>query len=190
MWGMGGPLGPEAACPPSLLCGPCAGMEVYPSRTQLPGLLPQPVLAGVLGGLCFLGVAVLVSILVACVANRRRAARRRKRLRQGRAGHRRPPLREALPCWSCALCPAPFPPGGAGRLPLGEGLCLGPGRALGLPVSPVFPLSLQSHLFCSLRRGCQLYCKSPRLPGLLPCAPFLHLGVGGAGSERAGRRGS
>lgn len=60
-----------------------SGLEVYPSRTQLPGLLPQPVLAGVLGGLCFLGVAVLVSILAACVTNRHRAARhQRKRLRQ------------------------------------------------------------------------------------------------------------
>ncbi|CAK6439782.1 unnamed protein product [Pipistrellus nathusii] len=62
-----------------------SGLEVYPSRTQLPGLLPQPMLAGVLGGLCFLGVAVLVSILAACLTGRRRAARRRrhcKRLRQ------------------------------------------------------------------------------------------------------------
>ncbi|XP_040490412.1 protein turtle homolog A [Ursus maritimus] len=60
-----------------------SGLEVYPSRTQLPGLLPQPVLAGVVGGVCFLGVAVLVSILAACLTNRRRAARRRrKRLRQ------------------------------------------------------------------------------------------------------------
>lgn len=62
-----------------------AGLEVYPSRTQLPGLLPQPVLAGVLGGLCFLGVAILVSILAACLTSRRRAARHRhhcKRLRQ------------------------------------------------------------------------------------------------------------
>ncbi|KAM6218173.1 protein turtle homolog A isoform 2-T2 [Rhynchocyon petersi] len=60
-----------------------SGLEVYPSRTQLPGLLPQPVLAGVVGGVCFLGVAVLVSILAACFMNRRRAARRRrKRLRQ------------------------------------------------------------------------------------------------------------
>lgn len=63
----------------------CPGLEVYPSRTQLPGLLPQPVLAGVVGGICFLGVAVLVSILAACLMNRRRAARRhRKRMRQGR----------------------------------------------------------------------------------------------------------
>lgn len=66
----------------------CPGLEVYPSRTQLPGLLPQPVLAGVVGGVCFLGVAVLVSILAACLMNRRRAARRhRKRLRQGRYHH-------------------------------------------------------------------------------------------------------
>ncbi|XP_073903833.1 protein turtle homolog A isoform X2 [Castor canadensis] len=60
-----------------------SGLEVYPSRTQLPGLLPQPVLAGVVGGVCFLGVAILVSILAACLMNRRRAVRRRrKRLRQ------------------------------------------------------------------------------------------------------------
>ncbi|XP_066218147.1 protein turtle homolog A isoform X1 [Saccopteryx leptura] len=60
-----------------------SGLEVYPSRTQLPGLLPQPVLAGVLGGLCFLGVAILVSILAACLTSRHRAAHHhRKRLRQ------------------------------------------------------------------------------------------------------------
>ncbi|XP_023496677.1 protein turtle homolog A isoform X2 [Equus przewalskii] len=56
-----------------------SGLEVYPSRTQLPGLLPQPVLAGVVGGVCFLGVAVLVSVLAACLMNRRRAARRRRK---------------------------------------------------------------------------------------------------------------
>ncbi|XP_065516023.1 protein turtle homolog A isoform X1 [Lathamus discolor] len=56
-----------------------AGMEVYPSRTQLPGLLPQPVLAGVIGGICFLSVAVIFSTVAACIMNRRRAARSRKR---------------------------------------------------------------------------------------------------------------
>ncbi|NXS24746.1 TUTLA protein, partial [Mystacornis crossleyi] len=59
-----------------------AGMEVYPSRTQLPELLPQPVLAGVIGGICFLSVAVIFSTTAACIMNRRRAARVRKR-RQG-----------------------------------------------------------------------------------------------------------
>ncbi|RMB93931.1 hypothetical protein DUI87_29667 [Hirundo rustica rustica] len=56
-----------------------AGMEVYPSRTQLPELLPQPVLAGVIGGICFLSVAVIFSTTAACIMNRRRAARVRKR---------------------------------------------------------------------------------------------------------------
>uniref|UniRef100_A0A8C3J544 Immunoglobulin superfamily member 9 n=1 Tax=Calidris pygmaea TaxID=425635 RepID=A0A8C3J544_9CHAR len=56
-----------------------AGMEVYPSRTQLPELLPQPVLAGVIGGICFLSVAVIFSTMAACIMNRRRAARMQKR---------------------------------------------------------------------------------------------------------------
>ncbi|XP_068271361.1 LOW QUALITY PROTEIN: protein turtle homolog A [Nyctibius grandis] len=56
-----------------------AGMEVYPSRTQLPELLPQPVLAGVIGGICFLSVAVIFSTMAACIMNRRRAARLQKR---------------------------------------------------------------------------------------------------------------
>ena len=81
-WGARIPL---CQTPPPLV-SPCPGLEVYPSRTQLPGLLPQPVLAGVVGGVCFLGAAVVVSILAACLMNRRRAARRRrKRLRQGRS---------------------------------------------------------------------------------------------------------
>ncbi|NWQ88728.1 TUTLA protein, partial [Burhinus bistriatus] len=61
-----------------------AGMEVYPSRTQLPELLPQPVLAGVIGGICFLSVAVIFSTMAACIMNRRRAVRIQKR-RQGRS---------------------------------------------------------------------------------------------------------
>ncbi|XP_064330895.1 protein turtle homolog A isoform X1 [Phalacrocorax carbo] len=56
-----------------------AGMEVYPSRTQLPELLPQPVLAGVIGGICFLSLAVIFSTMAACIMNRRRAARIQKR---------------------------------------------------------------------------------------------------------------
>ncbi|KAJ7307432.1 hypothetical protein JRQ81_009450 [Phrynocephalus forsythii] len=55
------------------------GMEVYPSRTQLPELLPQPVLAGVIGGVCFLSTAVIFSTMAACIMNHRRAARLRKR---------------------------------------------------------------------------------------------------------------
>ncbi|XP_030921157.1 protein turtle homolog A [Geospiza fortis] len=40
---------------------------------------PQPVLAGVIGGICFLSVAVIFSTMAACIMNRRRAARVRKR---------------------------------------------------------------------------------------------------------------
>uniref|UniRef100_A0A8C3SBE8 Immunoglobulin superfamily member 9 n=1 Tax=Chelydra serpentina TaxID=8475 RepID=A0A8C3SBE8_CHESE len=58
---------------------PLALLAVYPSRTQLPELLPQPVLAGVIGGICFLSVAVIFSTMVACIMNRRRAARLQKR---------------------------------------------------------------------------------------------------------------
>lgn len=62
-------------------------MEVYPARTQLPELLPQPVLAGVIGGICFLSVAIIFSTTAACIMNRRRAARIRKRQR-GNEPHR------------------------------------------------------------------------------------------------------
>ncbi|XP_038624379.1 protein turtle homolog A [Tachyglossus aculeatus] len=60
-----------------------AGLEVYPSRTQLSGLLPEPVLAGLVGGLAFLGAAVLLSSIAAacCVNRRRRRAARHKRRR-------------------------------------------------------------------------------------------------------------
>ncbi|XP_054419446.1 protein turtle homolog A isoform X2 [Pteronotus mesoamericanus] len=76
-----------------------SGLEVYPSRTQLPGFLPQPVLAGVLGGLCFLGVAVLVSILAACLTSRHRAARHRHR----KHFHQDPPLIFSPPRLSAPL---------------------------------------------------------------------------------------
>lgn len=69
-----------------LSLSPWPGMEVYPSRTQLPELLPQPVLAGVIGGICFLSVAVIFSTMAACIMNRRRAARIQKR-RQGGLAH-------------------------------------------------------------------------------------------------------
>ena len=96
--GMGGPRSPLSRGHRPSPVALCPGLEVYPSRTQLPGLLPQPVLAGVVGGVCFLGVAVLVSILAACLMNRRRAARRRrKRLRQGRPPGARPKKGPAPP---------------------------------------------------------------------------------------------
>ncbi|XP_039625618.1 uncharacterized protein LOC120539534 isoform X1 [Polypterus senegalus] len=55
------------------------GLDMYPSRTTLSELLPEPLLAGVIGGTCFLLVAVVLSIVTACAMNRRRERRRRKR---------------------------------------------------------------------------------------------------------------
>ncbi|KAI1229954.1 Protein turtle A [Lamprotornis superbus] len=75
--GQSSPAGTTLCCVPMMLV--TCGMEVYPSRTQLPELLPQPVLAGVIGGICFLSVAVIFSTMAACIMNRRRAARVRKR---------------------------------------------------------------------------------------------------------------
>ncbi|XP_015994801.2 protein turtle homolog A isoform X2 [Rousettus aegyptiacus] len=119
-----------------------SGLEVYPSRTQLPGLLPQPVLAGVLGGLCFLGVAVLVSILAACVTNRRRAARRRRKHL-----HQDPPLLFSPPRLSALLsAPGSGSPDSVAKLKLQASpvpslhqslLC---GEPPGSPSSPLDPL--------------------------------------------------
>ncbi|KAJ8371182.1 hypothetical protein SKAU_G00112100 [Synaphobranchus kaupii] len=56
-----------------------AGMEVYPVRTSLLEFVPEPLLAGVVGGVCFLFVAIILSLLAACVMSHRRDRRRRKR---------------------------------------------------------------------------------------------------------------
>lgn len=113
-------------------------MEVYPSRTQLPELLPQPVLAGVIGGICFLSVAVIFSTMAACIMNRRRAARIQKR-RQGRrwlAGCRRldPGAHGELEAL-CAGQQDPVPREGTGQ-PRAGGLTRGGSRAEWVPPSP------------------------------------------------------
>ncbi|XP_061115413.1 protein turtle homolog A [Conger conger] len=56
-----------------------AGMEVYPARTSVLEFVPEPLLAGVVGGVCFLFVAIILSLLTACVMSHRRDRRRRKR---------------------------------------------------------------------------------------------------------------
>ncbi|XP_029115459.1 uncharacterized protein igsf9b [Scleropages formosus] len=56
-----------------------AGMEVYPARRGLLHFIPEPLLAGVVGGVCFLFVAILLSLAMACIMGHRREQRRRKR---------------------------------------------------------------------------------------------------------------
>uniref|UniRef100_A0A673M3E2 Uncharacterized LOC107714578 n=1 Tax=Sinocyclocheilus rhinocerous TaxID=307959 RepID=A0A673M3E2_9TELE len=50
--------------------------EISPS---LLAFVPEPLLAGVIGGVCFLLVAIILSLVTACVMNSRRRQRRRKK---------------------------------------------------------------------------------------------------------------
>ncbi|XP_063295920.1 protein turtle homolog A isoform X2 [Pelobates fuscus] len=59
-----------------------AGMKVYPSHTELPEVQQKPLLAGVVGGVCFLTLAIILSTVAACMMNRRRVRRRQKRRQQ------------------------------------------------------------------------------------------------------------
>ncbi|XP_075048362.1 protein turtle homolog A isoform X1 [Mixophyes fleayi] len=59
-----------------------AGMKVYPSHTEIPEDQQKSLLAGVVGGVCFLTLAIILSTIVACLMNRRRIRRRRKRRQQ------------------------------------------------------------------------------------------------------------
>ncbi|XP_030621083.1 uncharacterized protein igsf9b [Chanos chanos] len=54
-------------------------MEMYPAEPSLLAFVPEPLLAGVTGGVCFLFVAIILSLVTACVMNHRRGQRRRKR---------------------------------------------------------------------------------------------------------------
>uniref|UniRef100_A0A3B4GNQ5 Protein turtle homolog A-like n=1 Tax=Pundamilia nyererei TaxID=303518 RepID=A0A3B4GNQ5_9CICH len=54
-------------------------MEVYPLRPSLLEVIPEPLLAGVLAGVCFLFVAIVLSLVTACYMSQRRQRRRRKR---------------------------------------------------------------------------------------------------------------
>ncbi|XP_029916298.1 protein turtle homolog A [Myripristis murdjan] len=55
------------------------GMEIYPLRPSFLEFVPEPLLAGVLGGVCFLFVAIILSLVTACFMSHRRQRRRRKR---------------------------------------------------------------------------------------------------------------
>ncbi|KAM4690986.1 LOW QUALITY PROTEIN: protein turtle homolog A [Rhinophrynus dorsalis] len=59
-----------------------AGMRVYPSHTENPEEKHKSLMAGVVGGICFLSIAIVLSTVVACLMKRRRARRRRKRRQQ------------------------------------------------------------------------------------------------------------
>ncbi|KAF7655168.1 hypothetical protein LDENG_00059980, partial [Lucifuga dentata] len=55
------------------------GMEMYPLRPSFLEVVPEPLLAGVIGGVCFLFMAIILSLVTACYMSHRRQCRRRKR---------------------------------------------------------------------------------------------------------------
>uniref|UniRef100_A0A3Q2NUQ2 Protein turtle homolog A-like n=1 Tax=Fundulus heteroclitus TaxID=8078 RepID=A0A3Q2NUQ2_FUNHE len=59
------------------------GMDIYPLRPGFLEVIPQPLMAGVIGGACFLFLAIILSVVTACYMSNRRRRRRRKR-RQGK----------------------------------------------------------------------------------------------------------
>ncbi|XP_051524823.1 uncharacterized protein LOC127424089 [Myxocyprinus asiaticus] len=55
------------------------GMEMYPAPPSLLANVPEPLLAGVIGGVCFLFIAIILSLVTSCIMSHRREQRRRKR---------------------------------------------------------------------------------------------------------------
>lgn len=58
------------------------GMEIYPLRASFLEVISEPLLAGVLGGVCFLFAAIILSLVTACYMSQRR----RRRCRETRKG--------------------------------------------------------------------------------------------------------
>ncbi|CAJ1067947.1 protein turtle homolog A [Xyrichtys novacula] len=91
------------------------GMEVYPLRPGFLEFIPEPLLAGVLGGVCFLFVAIILSLVTACYMSQRRRRRRRKRrqdlpsaLQKSSSPEPRSPPRSPDSVLKLKLCP-PLP---------------------------------------------------------------------------------
>ncbi|XP_068560218.1 uncharacterized protein igsf9b isoform X2 [Cebidichthys violaceus] len=91
------------------------GMEVYPLRPSFLEFIPEPLLAGVLGGVCFLFVAIILSLVTACYMSQRRQRRRRKRrqdlpsaLQKSSSPETRSPPRSPDSVLKLKLCP-PLP---------------------------------------------------------------------------------
>ncbi|XP_029960343.1 LOW QUALITY PROTEIN: protein turtle homolog A [Salarias fasciatus] len=71
------------------------GMEMYPVQPGFLEVIPEPLLAGVLGGVCFLFVAIVLSLVTACYMSQRRQRRRRKRRQDLPSAFQKSPSQEA-----------------------------------------------------------------------------------------------
>ncbi|CAL8347234.1 unnamed protein product [Lota lota] len=95
-----------------------AGMEMYPIRASFLEYVPQPLLAGVIGGVCFLFMAIVLALVTACFMSHRRQKRRIKRrhdlhsvLQRTTSPEARRPPRSPDSILKLKLCPAlPFFP--------------------------------------------------------------------------------
>ncbi|XP_057687865.1 protein turtle homolog A isoform X2 [Corythoichthys intestinalis] len=71
------------------------GMQIYPLSPSFLELLPAPLLAGVIGGVCFLFMAIVLSLVTACYMRNWRARRRRKRQQDVPPAFQKSPSSEA-----------------------------------------------------------------------------------------------
>ncbi|XP_028313060.1 protein turtle homolog A isoform X2 [Gouania willdenowi] len=71
-----------------------AGMEMYPLRPSFLEVIPEPLLAGVIAGVCFLIVAIILSLVTACYMSQRRQRRRKKRRQDIPAAFQKSPSQE------------------------------------------------------------------------------------------------
>ncbi|CAG5922076.1 unnamed protein product [Menidia menidia] len=72
-----------------------AGLEIYPLRPSFLEVIPEPLLAGVLGGVCFLFLAIILALVTACYMSHRRQRRRRKKRQDLPAAFQKSPPQEA-----------------------------------------------------------------------------------------------
>ncbi|KAL4660443.1 hypothetical protein GN956_G1335 [Arapaima gigas] len=85
----------EVSEPSELVNVSTAGMEAYPLRHSLLDFVPEPLLAGMVGGVCFLFVAIVLSLTAACIMSHRREQRRRKRIDDLPTALQKSPLQQA-----------------------------------------------------------------------------------------------
>ncbi|KAG7490655.1 turtle-like A-like isoform X1 [Solea senegalensis] len=90
------------------------GMAVYPLRPSFLEVIPEPLLAGVIAGVCFLFFAIVLSLVTACYMSQRRRRRRKRRrdlsavLQKNSSPQSRLPPRSPDSVLKLKLCP-PLP---------------------------------------------------------------------------------
>lgn len=79
------------------------GMEIYPATSQLLEYVPEPLLAGVLGGVGFMCLALVLLLGSACFISHKRDARRRKKKDGKMPPHPAPETQQTLTLMNCIM---------------------------------------------------------------------------------------